>query len=413
MKQLAILFLTPLLAFLPALGADANSCAECHASQVERLSAPVVLWETSIHQKAGIQCVGCHGGNAWSDKKKQAHSQSNGWIGKPDAVQTVKLCGTCHGDTAFMKQYNPNARTDQLDIYETSHHGENILGKKDGRGATCASCHGAHDVLKATNPQSHVYPTNVITTCARCHDDAVLMGAVGISGDQVRAYRNSVHFHALTGKGDLFAPTCNDCHGNHGAVPPGVTSILNVCGTCHALNQELFNESPHMAWEDMGFKMCAECHNHHDIASPTEDMLSETEGVCFNCHTEEEPAIDTMTAMHDRITGLKAGLDRAKTVVEMAAEKGMHMDDAFLALQEGHNAYIQSRTAVHKFNSEHVDHVVKGGIASLETVNNMANRALSEVKSRRSGLYLFLGLLVLIVLFIGLKLRFMEKGTAE
>ena len=410
MKRLAILIAALLLAFLPALAEDANSCADCHGKQVGRLSEPVTLWKSSIHHEVGIKCVNCHGGNPWSEKMKQAHSRSNGWIGKPDAAATVKLCGTCHADATFMKKYNPNARTDQLDLYKTSHHGANILQKKDGRAATCASCHGAHDVLKATNPQAHVYPLNVVDTCGKCHGDKKLMEDFGISGEQVADYKTSVHYEALAEKDDLFAPTCNDCHGNHGAIPPGITSILNVCGTCHVMNQQLFNESPHQDWEEMGFRMCVECHNNHAIPHPTEDMLSQSDGVCLNCHAEGEPAYDTMMAMHKAIAGLKTGIEQEKEQTEAAAEKGMFMDDAFLTLQDAHNAYIQSRTAVHKFSEAHVEDVVKGGMTSLETVSKMARTALQEVKDRRSGLYVFLVMLLIIVVLIGFKVRSMEHG---
>ena len=53
--------------------------------------------------------------------------------------------------------------------------------------------------------------------------------------DQLANYQQSVHYAALTKGNDLSAPTCNDCHGNHGAAPPGAGSVVNVCGTCHAV----------------------------------------------------------------------------------------------------------------------------------------------------------------------------------
>jgi hypothetical protein len=38
--------------------------------------------------------------------------------------------------------------------------------------ATCASCHGAHDVLPASNPASLVSAQNRVATCAKCHPGA-------------------------------------------------------------------------------------------------------------------------------------------------------------------------------------------------------------------------------------------------
>ena len=61
------------------------------------------------------------------------------------------------------------------------------------------------------------------------------MASHGIPMDQLALYKKSVHWHTLAEVGDISAPTCNDCHGNHGAVPPGVDSVGNVCGQCHAV----------------------------------------------------------------------------------------------------------------------------------------------------------------------------------
>ena len=39
-------------------------------------------------------------------------------------------------------------------------------------GATCADCHGSHDILRASNPASSVAPANLLNTCRKCHQDA-------------------------------------------------------------------------------------------------------------------------------------------------------------------------------------------------------------------------------------------------
>ena len=79
----------------------------------------------------------------------------------------------------------------------------------------------------------------------------------------------------ITNKSDLSAPTCNDCHGNHGAAPPGVSSVVNVCGQCHAVNAELFNKSGHSKiFGQMGIPGCATCHSNHAIFETSDAMLS-------------------------------------------------------------------------------------------------------------------------------------------
>ena len=63
---------------------------------------------------------------------------------------------------------------------------------------------------------------------------------IAAADHQFADYQKSVHYAALTKGNDLSAPTCNDCHGNHGAAPPGVGSVANVCGTCHAVFAQKF-----------------------------------------------------------------------------------------------------------------------------------------------------------------------------
>ena len=100
---------------------------------------------------------------------------------------------------------------------------------------------------------------------------------------QFADYQKSIHFTALTKNNDLSAPTCTDCQGNHGAVPPGVGSIANICGTCHAVFQQKFEGSVHQQIFDKG---CVECHGNHAVLKPSDEMLGATgHAVCATCHS--------------------------------------------------------------------------------------------------------------------------------
>lgn len=69
-------------------------------------------------------------------------------------VAVINECGTCHED--FLKTYR-----------DTFHGKVTELGYT--RVATCASCHGAHDVRPASDPASPVSPENRLATCQKCH----------------------------------------------------------------------------------------------------------------------------------------------------------------------------------------------------------------------------------------------------
>src|SRR6516165_7071694 len=189
----------------------------------------ILAWAGVTDAQTQNSCVDCHGGDR-TKADMDAMSKAAGFRGKIGRKDVPELCGRCHSDGAFMRKYNPSLRTDQLAQYKASVHGKRLaLG--DTKVAVCTDCHGLHDLRAPTDTRSKVHPLNVAQTCSRCHSDSEYMKGYGIPTDQFAKYTSSVHHEAMTVRGDLSAPTCTTCHGNHGAAPPGVTSVQNVCST--------------------------------------------------------------------------------------------------------------------------------------------------------------------------------------
>ena len=223
----------------------------CHAALPQpALSSPVAAFGTDVHNERGYRCVDCHGGDPTTQDKARAKDPARGYRGKPAGTQIVTTCARCHSDAALMRTFAPAQRVDQATEYATSIHGIR-LAAGDHKVATCATCHHAHGVRRVKDARAPVYPTNVAALCASCHSNAEHMkgyassAGASIPTNQRDDYEKSVHFAALTKQNDLSAPTCNDCHGNHGATPPGVGSVSNVCGTCHAVFAAKFATSAH------------------------------------------------------------------------------------------------------------------------------------------------------------------------
>ena len=40
----------------------------------------------------------------------EAMAPAKGYIGKPARQQIIAVCGRCHADARFMKQYNPSGK---------------------------------------------------------------------------------------------------------------------------------------------------------------------------------------------------------------------------------------------------------------------------------------------------------------
>lgn len=395
----------------------ANQCVACHATQQDdRVVAPAVLFKgPDVHRERGFACVDCHGGDASATQKGPAHDLGRGFKGKPSGAAVIATCARCHSDAELMRRYAPRQRVDQASEYAASVHGKR-LAQGDTKAATCATCHGAHGVRPVSDAKSPVFPTNVANTCASCHADRLHMAGYTLADGsplpttQLADYRKSVHFNALTKGNDLSAPTCNDCHGNHGAAPPGVGAIVNVCGTCHAVFAQKFETSVHKQIFDKG---CVECHGNHAVLKPSDDMLAATgHGICVPCHSPDDKGDKGLAAagrMRADIEALKAGVEQSRATIARVRNAGIEVSDDELALREAATKLTLARTEMHAFEPTQVSSVLADGMKIVAAVDQSGQRGLAELRYRRRGLAWSLGAIMLVVVSLGLKLRQIDK----
>ncbi|HET8563950.1 MAG TPA: hypothetical protein VFM35_08780, partial [Candidatus Binatia bacterium] len=174
--------------------AQGDNCAVCHlALGAEHLTKPVELYKTDIHAAKGFGCVACHGGDA-TKTGLDAMDRAKGYIGKPTPAQVIEVCGRCHSDARFMRQYNPSLRVDQVTEYNTSVHGRRLKELSDVKVATCASCHTPHSIRPPSDSRSSVHPLRVADTCGSCHANAEYMAPYKIATDQLEKYKQSIHW---------------------------------------------------------------------------------------------------------------------------------------------------------------------------------------------------------------------------
>ena len=260
----------------------------------------------------------------------EAMDPTKGYIGTPPRQDLPRVCGHCHSDAQFMKRYNPALPVDQVSEYSTSAHGRLLKESNDPKVATCASCHPAHSIRPASDPTSSVHPLRVAELCGRCHADAAYMQPYGIPTDQLQQYRESVHWRTLSVQGDLAAPTCNDCHGNHGAVPPGVSWVGNICSQCHMVQADFFNQSVHAPiFVQLGVPGCTTCHNNHAITEAHDEMLGLGDSaVCTTCHAAESTGGQVAVEMRRHLDTLRREYDKAHNILLRAEHAGMEVSQA-------------------------------------------------------------------------------------
>lgn len=379
-------------------------CIDCHLDiGIPEFTDPVhefTLREDGrfidVHARAGFSCHHCHGGDPTDINR--AKDPAAGYRGKPSVRQIPQVCADCHSDIEYMRDFNPRLPTDQLRLYRTSQHGK-ALEAGDTKVATCVSCHGTHTIRPGDDPRSYSFPRNIPHTCAQCHSDPDYMAGYRLPTDQYEKYARSEHGRLLLDEGNISAPSCNTCHGNHGAVPPRVAAVHHVCGQCHAQHDEYFMQSTHaVIFEEMGMPGCATCHGYHEIPTPTDEMLSNEPGsICMTCHVQNDPCYLYVDKVSGLFTETRQRFQETEELLKRAEVLGMGVHQAQFNLAEVRDHFIRARIRIHQFEVGPVEEELQQALKIIEIAYHQGEGALRDWQMRRVGLAVSL---VFIVIFI-------------
>lgn len=126
---------------------ETSACIQCHTSDSmePEMHQLVRQWKKSWHAKNNISCHDCHGGAPEDAAMSMMHQR--GFKGTPENVQVPEFCGTCH--IAI------------LENYLKSGHGRTMCDAAEG--PSCVTCHGSHDIQRAS--------MDIINEqlCGQCH----------------------------------------------------------------------------------------------------------------------------------------------------------------------------------------------------------------------------------------------------
>jgi len=168
------------------------SCATCHSDQQAAYDRSYHAQAIKAGDKQAATCVSCHGSPhellMASDPKSRVSHQN-----------IPATCGECHGQKYVMEASGHSAQP--FTSYSQSVHGKAVAAGSD-KAAVCTDCHGAHDILAASDSKSPIFKFNVPNTCAKCHEAVK------------QTYVQSIHGQAIA-RGNSLAPVCTDCHGIH------------------------------------------------------------------------------------------------------------------------------------------------------------------------------------------------------
>jgi len=376
---------------------ESYSCMVCHGEQK-------VEYKESTHAKMGILCHDCHGGDPSSLDQEISMSKKAGFKGQPTRRELVFLCGNCHADQKRMKPFG--IPTHQLEDYRTSQHGIAVLEKNDFAAAICTDCHGTHLILPPDNPESKVFPTKLPQTCAECHSKKELMDKYNLPSNTFEEYSQGIHGEYLLQKNDRSAPTCARCHGNHGALPPGVTEVEHVCGQCHIRAMEYFDQSPHLAaMKKREMAQCISCHQQHRTEKATVEMLGP---VCANCHQEGSGAYKRGQQIKTVMVETQEEIDGAQSIIAEAKLKGIDVTEDEVGLERAKSNLIEAIPKVHALNLSSVEENTVQAKSIASDIKLRIHEILESFRLRRVAL----GFIWLFILFIT-TLLYIKKKRAD
>ncbi len=123
-----------------------STCGRCHHGIQEQFERSIHSVSVSKTRKKLPVCSDCHTAHTIT------RTDETGFM-----LDIMTKCGQCHEDIA--KTY-----------FETYHGKVSQLGYT--KTAKCYDCHGAHDILPASDPRSHLSRGRVVQTCQKCHAGA-------------------------------------------------------------------------------------------------------------------------------------------------------------------------------------------------------------------------------------------------
>jgi cytochrome b subunit of formate dehydrogenase/uncharacterized protein with PIN domain len=252
----------------------AGECAACHdtgrAGKREAGVPPnfdAAALRASPH--ASLECRSCHAG-----------------IGKelPHAGKLAPVdCSMCHAD-------------------EVSQYSESLHGRAVKRGnqlaPTCRTCHGRHNIKRASAPGSPTSIFEIPKLCGGCHQEgSAAQATVQTTEENILGnYTDSIHGEGLFKRGLTVTAVCSSCHTAHFVLPHtdprssiAKQNIAKTCTKCHAQIETVHRKVIRgELWEKQArmIPACVDCHSPHRVRRVfyTQGMADRD---CLRCHGDQ------------------------------------------------------------------------------------------------------------------------------
>jgi predicted CXXCH cytochrome family protein len=317
------------LAPRPVAAQDNDFCFECHSDPdltAERNGAEIsafvdqAAFEASLH--GDMECIMCHADlegedfheeevapvdcGMCHDSEAEAHAKSLHGRAAARSNGRGPTCAGCHGAHAIQPLADQDVDCASCHQRQGREHQASLHGQAAQRGdplaPSCKDCHGGHSILSARDHNSPTAVMNVPVLCGRCHQEGTEVSQTHeIHQDHIlEHYSMSIHGEGLYRQGLTVTAVCTSCHTSHFILPhtdPRSSihedNVARTCEQCHAQIEEVHRAVVEgRLWRESPDKVpaCVDCHSPHKIRKVFYPATAATQD-CLNCHGD--PTIDT------------------------------------------------------------------------------------------------------------------------
>ena len=169
------------------LPVEKTNCVRCHLTAGRELTVPVRDFARSVHDRVGLSCNDCHGGNTEDDAK--AHEAEFGFIGTKLSAHMAG-CAECH--------------VEEAEAFRKGPHFWDLTKRINRDYPVCIDCHGNHDVGRPPDEFS------LTAVCTECHkqfaEDQPTLASVVAENDRLWKTLRRVHAKNRTATDPTPAP---------------------------------------------------------------------------------------------------------------------------------------------------------------------------------------------------------------
>jgi predicted CXXCH cytochrome family protein len=160
----------------------------------------------------------------------------------------------------------------------------------------------------------------------------------------------------------------------------------------------------------MGLAPCVVCHSDHAVMRTSDALVgTDAQAVCVSCHEAKSAGFKQAATMRAFLDGLREAIARATAVLDQAEHAGMEISQARFELRGAADTLLKARVAIHLVDPAAIQKLTDDGKQVAAATQAKGVKALEDLAFRRRGLWISVGIILLVIVGLVLKIREMDR----